>query len=91
MKIDRFIVALTSADKFIELQPHPEGTLCFASDVAKLETKCAELESKCSELLNASKLVVECWDSPLWKWEGHTGTLIYRLRDAIAKAEGGEG
>lgn len=43
MKIDRFIVALTSSDKFIELQPDPEGSLCFASEVAKLEASHAQL------------------------------------------------
>lgn len=72
-----------------------DGDMCWAEDVAylearyeELEAKCAELEAKCAELLNASKLVVERWDSPLWRWEGHTGVLVTRLRKAIAKAEG---
>lgn len=88
MKIERFNVALTSSDKFIELEPDPEGSLCFASEVVKLEAKCAELETKCAELLEASEAVVARWDSPLWKDQPHTGVFIERLRAAIAKAKG---
>lgn len=88
MKIDRFIVALTSSDRFIELLPDPEGSLCFASEVVKLEAKCTELESKCAELLEASEAIVARWDK--WKDQPHTpaGVFIDQLRAAIAKAKG---
>ena len=58
-----------------------DGDVCMSYDVERLEKSNAEL-------LAAAKSVVERWDSPLWKEQGHTGTFIERLREAIAKSEG---
>lgn len=40
------------------------------------------------EMVEAAKAVVAQWETPNWKLTEHTGTLIYRLRDAITKMEG---
>lgn len=79
MKIDRFIVALTSADKFIELQPDPEGTLCLASEVARLEASQAQL-------LDVLKELQEC--SEYWSEYYVPLGIHQRIATAIAKAEG---
>jgi len=40
------------------------------------------------EMIEAANAVVAQWETPNWKLTEPTGTLIYRLRDAIAKAKG---
>lgn len=40
------------------------------------------------EMVEAAKAVVAQWETPNWKLTEHTGSLIYRLRAAIAKAKG---
>lgn len=40
------------------------------------------------EMVEAAKAVVAQWETPNWNLTEHTGSLIYRLRAAIAKAEG---
>lgn len=77
MKIDRFIVALTSSDRFIELQLDPEGSLCFASEVVKLEAINAELLEaleRCFDIMN---------NGGTWSLEDQAAA-----RAAIAKAKG---
>lgn len=76
MKIDRFIVALTSSDRFIELQPDPEGSLCFASEVVKLEALNAELLEACEGLLGLAER------------HGWLHVAVNDARAAIAKAKG---
>lgn len=72
--------------------PYPEVPvlypMCDGEDVAQLEAKYAELEKICAELIQAGEPLVERWDTPKWKWDEHTGTLIARLRAAIGKAKG---
>lgn len=41
------------------------------------------------ELLSAAKVVIEHWDSPLWKDLPPTAEVIARLRDVVVKVEGG--
>ena len=76
MKIDRFIVALTSSDRFIELKPDPEGSLCFASEVVKLEAINAELLEACESLLRFAE-----------RDRLPTDVAVNQARAAIAKAE----
>ena len=35
------------------------------------------------KLLEAAKVVIERWDSPLWKDLPHTGEFIHKLREAV--------
>ena len=81
MKIERFITEPSdSFDRYVELKPDPDGTLCLSSDVAKLEAEHAEL--------------LEAATNALWWWDGgnkispKASDVIGRLRAAISKAKG---
>lgn len=96
MKLQRFI--LLDDPQYSEIQANAYGDWCTSKDVAELESKCAELEAKCAELeakfddcaelVCSAKDVIARWGSPRWKWDEHTGDIINRLRQAVAKCEG---
>ena len=49
MKIERFITEPSdSFDRYVELKPDPDGTLCLSSDVEKLE---AEHAAVCAHMM----------------------------------------
>ena len=40
-----------------------------------------------NELIDAAKAVIQRWETPLWKDAPPTAEYIYRLRDAVERAE----
>jgi hypothetical protein len=42
-------------------------------------------QDKTQQLIDAAKAVIERWDSPLWRYQEHTGKFIDELRKAVAQ------